>query len=52
MADDRLVWNDLDKVRIKQLTDGRSLATNIALVKHNAQVGTALAIAMQAVVAR
>ena len=38
--------------RIKQLTDGRSLATNIALVKHNAQVGTALAIAMQAVVAR
>ncbi|MGK5060656.1 pseudouridine-5'-phosphate glycosidase [Janthinobacterium sp. LB2P49] len=38
--------------RIKQLTDGRSLATNIALVKHNARVGTALAIAMQAVVAR
>src|SRR5450830_1007740 len=38
--------------RIKQLTDGRSLATNIALVKHNAKVGAALAIAMPAVVAR
>ena len=38
--------------RIKQLTDGRSLATNIALVKHNAQVGTKLAIAMQAVLPR
>jgi len=38
--------------RIKQLTDGRSLATNIALVKHNAKVGAALAIAMPAAVAR
>ncbi|MES2075771.1 MAG: pseudouridine-5'-phosphate glycosidase [Pseudomonadota bacterium] len=34
--------------RIKQLTDGRSLATNIALVMHNAAVGAALARAMQA----
>ena len=32
--------------RIKQLTDGRSLATNIALVMHNAAVGAALARAM------
>ena len=32
--------------RIKQLTGGRSLATNIALVKHNAQIGAELAIAM------
>jgi len=32
--------------RIKQLTQGRSLATNIALVKHNARVGAALARAM------
>ena len=32
--------------RIKQLTEGRSLATNIALVKHNAQVGAELACAM------
>jgi pseudouridine-5'-phosphate glycosidase len=34
--------------RIKQLTGGRSLATNIALVKHNAQVGARLAIALNA----
>jgi pseudouridine-5'-phosphate glycosidase len=27
--------------RIKELTGGRSLATNIALVKHNALVGAA-----------
>ena len=32
--------------RIKQLTGGRSLATNIALVKHNALVGARLALAM------
>jgi pseudouridine-5'-phosphate glycosidase len=32
--------------RIKTLTEGRSLATNIALVKHNARVGAALARAM------
>jgi len=34
--------------RIKALTGGRSLATNIALVKHNAQVGAALAVALKA----
>jgi pseudouridine-5'-phosphate glycosidase len=34
--------------RIKELTGGRSLATNIALVKHNALVGTRLALAMHA----
>jgi pseudouridine-5'-phosphate glycosidase len=34
--------------RIKQLTEGRSLATNIALVKHNAIVGARLAMAMNA----
>jgi len=33
--------------RIKQLTEGRSLATNIALVKNNARCGAALACAMQ-----
>ena len=33
--------------RIKELTQGRSLATNIALVKHNAQVGAELAVALQ-----
>jgi pseudouridine-5'-phosphate glycosidase len=33
--------------RIKQLTGGRSLATNIALVKHNALVGARLAIALR-----
>jgi len=38
--------------RIKELTDGRSLATNIALVKNNARVGAALAIAMPGVTAR
>ncbi len=32
--------------RIKQLTAGRSLATNIALVKHNALVGAQLALAL------
>ncbi len=33
--------------RIKQLTGGRSLATNIALVKNNARVGAQLAIALR-----
>ena len=33
--------------RIKELTEGRSLMTNIALVKHNAQIGAELAIAMR-----
>ncbi|CAN7549005.1 pseudouridine-5'-phosphate glycosidase [Massilia sp. LjRoot122] len=32
--------------RIKELTQGRSLATNIALVKHNALVGARLAVAL------
>jgi pseudouridine-5'-phosphate glycosidase len=32
--------------RIKELTDGRSLVTNIALVKHNALVGARLAVAL------
>jgi len=32
--------------RIKDLTGGRSLATNIALVKHNALVGARLAVAL------
>lgn len=32
--------------RIKELTEGRSLVTNIALVKHNAQVGADLALAL------
>ena len=32
--------------RIKALTSGRSLATNIALVKHNAAVGARLALAL------
>ncbi|PWF39003.1 pseudouridine-5'-phosphate glycosidase [Massilia glaciei] len=32
--------------RIKTLTEGRSLMTNIALVKHNALVGAQLAVAM------
>jgi pseudouridine-5'-phosphate glycosidase len=32
--------------RIKELTGGRSLATNIALVKHNAMVGAKLAVAL------
>jgi pseudouridylate synthase len=34
--------------RIKSLTGGRSLATNIALVKHNAEVGARLAFALSA----
>lgn len=34
--------------RIKALTEGRSLATNIALVKHNARAGTRLALALAA----
>jgi pseudouridine-5'-phosphate glycosidase len=32
--------------RIKLLTSGRSLATNIALIKHNAEVGARLALAL------
>ena len=32
--------------RIKSLTGGRSLATNIALLKHNAEVGARLALAL------
>ncbi|MBX3588984.1 MAG: pseudouridine-5'-phosphate glycosidase [Ramlibacter sp.] len=32
--------------RLKALTGGRSLATNIALVKHNAEVGARLALAL------
>jgi pseudouridine-5'-phosphate glycosidase len=35
--------------RIQALTGGRSLATNIALVKHNAEVGARLALALAAV---
>ena len=34
--------------RIKELTGGRSLVTNIALVKHNALVGAKLAVALNA----
>ncbi|MGZ8295353.1 MAG: pseudouridine-5'-phosphate glycosidase [Telluria sp.] len=34
--------------RIKELTEGRSLMTNIALVKHNAKVGAELAAALHA----
>ena len=34
--------------RIKELTQGRSLATNIALVKHNALVGARMAVALHA----
>lgn len=34
--------------RIKELTGGRSLATNIALVKHNALVGARMAVALNA----
>ncbi len=34
--------------RIKALTEGRSLATNIALVKHNAVAGARLAVALAA----
>ncbi|WP_426112161.1 pseudouridine-5'-phosphate glycosidase [Massilia sp. PWRC2] len=36
--------------RIKELTGGRSLATNIALVKHNAVVGARLAVALRGAV--
>jgi pseudouridine-5'-phosphate glycosidase len=32
--------------RIKALTGGRSLATNIAIIKHNAEVGARLALAL------
>jgi pseudouridine-5'-phosphate glycosidase len=35
--------------RIKELTGGRSLATNIALVKHNALVGARLAVALNSI---
>ena len=38
--------------RIKQLTEGRSLATNIALVRHNALVGALLAVALNALSAQ
>lgn len=38
--------------RIKALTDGRSLTTNIALVKHNAEVGADLAVALQVIKAQ
>ncbi|MFL6659983.1 MAG: pseudouridine-5'-phosphate glycosidase [Massilia sp.] len=34
--------------RIKELTEGRSLNTNIALVKHNALIGAQLAVALRA----
>ncbi len=34
--------------RIKELTDGRSLKTNIALVYHNAQVAAQIAVALKA----
>jgi pseudouridine-5'-phosphate glycosidase len=34
--------------RIKELTEGRSLMTNIALVKHNALIGAQLAVALRA----
>jgi pseudouridine-5'-phosphate glycosidase len=37
--------------RIKQLTGGASLTANIALVKHNAEVGAQLALALQSAVA-
>ena len=33
--------------RIEQLSSGRSLAANIALVKHNAEVGARLALALE-----
>lgn len=38
--------------RIKELTQGRSLATNIALVKHNALVGAQLAVALHQIPAK
>jgi pseudouridine-5'-phosphate glycosidase len=34
--------------RIVELSDGRSLQTNLALVRHNARVGTAIAVAYAA----
>ena len=34
--------------RVAQLSGGRSLAANIALIKHNAQVGARLALALAA----
>ncbi len=34
--------------RLVELSDGRSLATNLALVRHNARVGTAIAVAYAA----
>ena len=34
--------------RIVELSDGRSLQTNLALVRHNARVGTAIAVAFAA----
>lgn len=33
--------------RMKQVTEGRSLATNLALVKHNARVGARIAVALR-----
>jgi pseudouridine-5'-phosphate glycosidase len=35
--------------RIVELSDGRSLETNIALVRNNARLGAALAVAYQSV---
>jgi pseudouridylate synthase len=32
--------------RLVELSDGRSLQTNLALVRHNARVGTAIAVAL------
>jgi pseudouridine-5'-phosphate glycosidase len=32
--------------RMKQVTDGRSLATNLALIRHNARVGAQIAVAL------
>jgi pseudouridine-5'-phosphate glycosidase len=37
--------------RIKELTEGRSLATNIALVEHNALIGARLAVALNTIAA-
>ncbi len=34
--------------RLVELSDGRSLETNLALVRHNARVGTAIAVAYAA----
>ncbi|UII56508.1 pseudouridine-5'-phosphate glycosidase [Cytobacillus spongiae] len=33
--------------KVKELTEGKSLTANIALVKHNAQVGSRIAVALQ-----